>query len=168
MHACDLVGRLAIRGRPSLTGDNSFTDEPVLILYADDSDIVCCPVSDATEYSQGVNMELNYLFCDNNWKDYGALLSFASATKAGVASDLFELLGIRADKKAINNFVKVLTFKQALGYLVQELGIEDFMRAVDVTSGQASKPLDLPEIETSSDDSSDEPNYPAVKRSRDF
>ena len=152
MYASDLVGRLAIRGRASLNGYDWFTSEPVLIMYADDSTIICCPVVDSTEFSQGVTETLNYHFCDNNWKDFGAVLSLASKKKAGVVSDLFDLLGITADRTAINNFVKVVTFKQALEYLVTELGLENFMKAVDVQGGTQQE---IPEISLESDFASD-------------
>lgn len=74
MKATELIGKLALRTKPVQYGngtkDNSYGDEPMLILKATDTHILYKRSSFGENTCEGI---LNHCWCDDGWTDFEEL-----------------------------------------------------------------------------------------------
>lgn len=71
MKAIELIGKLAIRTKPTLDGDRSYMATPLRIWFADSTFIQATREGGVLK---GHDVLLDSNFCDDGWRDYGDIL----------------------------------------------------------------------------------------------
>lgn len=115
----ELVGRLAIRNKPTVCDNQLFLHEPVFVLTADSHSAMVSVLNDTEIYDSGTTLVLPEDYLDNNWSDFGTVVNKACETKTQVLTLLLSMLGLTATEQELFRLSQVLTFKQLLSELTE-------------------------------------------------
>ena len=126
----DLVGHLAIRSCHTQYGKTDFINQPVFILSCADGTALGCLLDDTDRYTAGMTVVISGDYLDNNWLDFGGLLTQASQTRAQGIVQILHLLGIDADMESVTLLCKATAFKQIFSEIEEQLELSDIINAM--------------------------------------